>query len=232
MNVMKTIEEVRHDWLLRLIEQHGTVADLNAALGRERTHAALSQIKNRAPNTSSGKVRNMGSDLAREIEVALKLERGMLDHEPSDTPPVGIVFHQLDVEAACGHGRQNTDYPEIVRSIVLSDDEARERIGSLNKSGTIRVIVAAGDSMKPTIQPRDLLFVDTAVKEFQGEGPYLLYREHEGAVCKRLSMVGKTLTVSSDNPHAGASWEWKNRHEADTIIGRVLCALPMTFKRF
>ncbi len=28
------------------------------------------------------------------------------------------------------------------------------------------------------------------------------------------------------------SLERKHRHEADAIIGRVLCALPMTFKRF
>lgn len=229
---MKTIEEVRHDWLLRLIEKHGTVANLNAALGRERTHAAINQLKNKAPNTRTGKVRSMGSDLAREIEGALNLERGTLDHEPRDTPPPpsGAVFYQLDVEAACGDGRQNADYPEIVRAIVLSDTEAREHIGSLNNSGSIRVIVATGDSMVPTIQPRDLLFVDTAVTEFSGDGIYLIRRDH-GLSCKRLSMAGRTLLVTSDNPVA-RDWKWKDKRESDAIIGRVLAALPMTFKQF
>jgi len=85
---MKTIEEIRHDWLLRLVEKHGTVANLNAALGRTRTDATLTQIKNKAPNTRSGKVRSMGSDLAREIEERLGIERGTLDHEPKEGLPV------------------------------------------------------------------------------------------------------------------------------------------------
>lgn len=146
------------------------------------------------------------------------------------TAPSGIVFNLLDVEAACGDGRQNVDYPEIVRAIVLSDDEARDRIGSLNKSGSIHVIMATGDSMVPTIQPRDLLFVDTAVREFSGDGIYLIRRDH-GLSCKRLSMAGRTLLVTSDNPVA-RDWKWKDKRESDAIIGRVLAALPMTFKQF
>lgn len=86
---MRTIEEVRHDWLLRLVEKHGTVADLNAALGRTRTDATLTQIKNKAPNTRTGKVRSMGSDLAREIEEKLGMERGTLDHEPKEEAAAG-----------------------------------------------------------------------------------------------------------------------------------------------
>jgi hypothetical protein len=84
---MKTIEEVRHDWLLRLIGRFGTVAELNAALGRTRTDATLIQIKNRAPNTRSGKPRCMGSALAREIERKLGLEHGLLDHPPAPAIP-------------------------------------------------------------------------------------------------------------------------------------------------
>lgn len=79
---MKTIEEIRHEWIMRLIEKYGTIANLNTALGRERTHAAMSQLKNKAPNTRTGKVRSMGSELAREIEEKLGMECGTLDHEP------------------------------------------------------------------------------------------------------------------------------------------------------
>jgi len=86
---MRTIEEVRHGWILRLVEKHGTVADLNAALGRTRTDATLTQIKNKAPNTRTGKVRSMGSDLAREIEEKLGMERGTLDHEPKEEASAG-----------------------------------------------------------------------------------------------------------------------------------------------
>jgi len=144
----------------------------------------------------------------------------------------GVIFYLLDVEAECGEGKQNKDYPDVVYAINLSESEARERIGSLNKTGSIKIIIATGDSMIPTIRPHDLLFVDTAVVEYHGEGPYLLFRKYDGLVCKRLSMIGKILTVSSDNLHAGNSWAWGERHEEDKIIGRVLAALPIAFKQF
>lgn len=78
---MKTIEEIRREWLTRLIEQHRSIANLNVALGRAKTDATLSQIKNKAVDSKSGNPRNMGSPLAREIEEKLGLEIGALDHE-------------------------------------------------------------------------------------------------------------------------------------------------------
>jgi hypothetical protein len=115
-------------------------------------------------------------------------------------------------------------------SVNLSQGAFRFTTGSINKSGSIQVIVATGDSMTPTINPRDLLFVDTAVTEFSGDGIYLIRRDH-GLSCKRLSMAGRTLLVTSDNPVA-RDWKWKDKRESDAIIGRVMAALPMTFKQF
>lgn len=78
--LMQTIEEIRRDWLLELIRQHKTIANLNIALGRTRTDATLSQLKNKAVDSKSGRPRGMGSPLAREIEEKLGLEIGTLDH--------------------------------------------------------------------------------------------------------------------------------------------------------
>lgn len=192
-----------------------------------------------------GGTKGIGEDMVSKIEKNTGYLGWFGIHQTEDTneaptpkvrtstqkaPRGGAVFHLLDVEAACGDGRQNSDYPEIVRSIVLSNEEARDRIGSLNKSGSIQVIVATGDSMVPTIQPHDLLFVDTAVTEFAGDGIYLIRRDH-GLSCKRISMTGRTILVTSDNPVA-RDWKWKDKQESDAIIGRVLAALPMTFRQF
>jgi hypothetical protein len=87
---VQTIEEIRRAWLLKLIEQHGTTASLNARLGRARNDATLAQIKNKAPN-KSGLPRSMGSELAREIEDKLGLERGTLDHSP-DLSQEAVAF--------------------------------------------------------------------------------------------------------------------------------------------
>ncbi|MBT9428912.1 hypothetical protein [Candidatus Symbiopectobacterium endolongispinus] len=77
---MQTVEKIRREWLIELIKQHKTIANLNLALGRSKTDATLSQIKNQAVDSKSGNPRNMGSPLAREIESKLNLEVGSLDH--------------------------------------------------------------------------------------------------------------------------------------------------------
>lgn len=77
---MKTVEEIRHEWLLELIRRHKTIAALNVALERPRTDGTLSQIKTKQGDSKTGKIRIMGSEMAREIETKLGLEVGTLDH--------------------------------------------------------------------------------------------------------------------------------------------------------
>jgi hypothetical protein len=38
METMKTVEENRRDWLVALIDQHGSIAALNIKLDRDRTY--------------------------------------------------------------------------------------------------------------------------------------------------------------------------------------------------
>lgn len=77
---MKTVEETRHEWLIELIRRHKTIAALNEALGRTRTDGTLSQIKTKQADSKTGKIRILGSELARDIENKLGLEVGTLDH--------------------------------------------------------------------------------------------------------------------------------------------------------
>lgn len=152
--------------------------------------------------------------------------------KPPQTAPVEdvAVFDLLDVKVACGDGVYNHDYPEVVRSMAMPIDVAQQLIGSANKNSAIKIIVAAKDSMVPTINPDDLLFVDTSVQDYLGESIYILLHGNE-LVCKRLSLVGKHLTVTSDN-RAYPSWPWDERPETTRIVGRVLRALPIAFKKF
>ena len=67
-----------------LVDQHkGSLAELNEAIGLDRTDATLSQIRTRAPHSKTGKPRVMGDDLARKIEQKLSLDHGWMDTPPS-----------------------------------------------------------------------------------------------------------------------------------------------------
>jgi hypothetical protein len=83
---MFTIAETRLARLQMLIKLHGnSIANLNEAIGLERTDATISQIRNKSVHSKSGKPRAMGDDLARKIENKLTLEVGWMDTPPSPT---------------------------------------------------------------------------------------------------------------------------------------------------
>lgn len=161
-------------------------------------------------------------DAAHDIDVSFQsLQK--IDDDKS-------VFAVLDVQAACGSGMLAPDHPEVVSMMSMPIGMAQSLLGTTNKLGTVKIVSAANDSMAPTIEPDDLLFVDTSIAEYMTEGVYLLV--HDGhLICKRLSRPGKDIIVSSDNPHY-KSWKWKDRPEQTRIVGRVLRALPIQFKKF
>lgn len=75
--------ETRRQRLALLVKSHGnSLAQLNEALGLDRTDATLSQIRTQAPHSKTGKPRVMGDELARRIEERLKLEAGWMDTPP------------------------------------------------------------------------------------------------------------------------------------------------------
>lgn len=90
---MKPIGEIRRENLGRLRDRYGTWPALNVVLGRSGRDATLGQIWNRSPDSKSGRPRQMGDRLARDIESRLGLPSGWLDapaspsEDPADVSP-------------------------------------------------------------------------------------------------------------------------------------------------
>lgn len=76
---MKTSDEIRRDNLLIAIARFKTTAAL--AVAAKVSAAYLSQIKNRTPESKTGKPKGMGDDVARRIEEALNEPAGWMDVE-------------------------------------------------------------------------------------------------------------------------------------------------------
>lgn len=74
-----------------LIERHGSIADLNQAVGLERNAPQLARIKNANARLDRGSVYTMGDQQARDIEEKLGLQRGWMD-----TPPTYAELHGQD----------------------------------------------------------------------------------------------------------------------------------------
>lgn len=78
---MRTVEEIRLVRLQALVAEAGSIANLNRAAGRNERDATISQILTRWPG-KSGKPKELGSAMARELELAMSKPRGWMDNDP------------------------------------------------------------------------------------------------------------------------------------------------------
>lgn len=232
---MNDIIERRRANLLKLIRDRYDGSQTNFSVS---TGIKLSQI-GQWLDVSGENARNMSERSARKIESKASLSEGWMDAPHGGGTSFRAlqsksadqsVFAQLDVQAICGNGRPAPDHPEVVSMMTMPVGMAQSLLGTTNRLGLVKIVSAANDSMAPTIEPDDLLFVDTSVVEYTTEGVYLLVHD-SGLICKRLSRPGKDIIVSSDNPFY-KSWKWNERPEQTRIVGRVLRALPIQFKKF
>lgn len=77
---MKTTDEIRYENLQKLVDEAGDLTKLVDKAGGKLSRPTLDQILKKR-TTAAGVVKNVGDDLARKIEEALRLERGWMDNE-------------------------------------------------------------------------------------------------------------------------------------------------------
>jgi hypothetical protein len=80
---MQIVSETRRNRLEMLIKKHGSIAELNTALGLSRTDPKLALIRNANKRGDRAKPHQMGDAMAREIEEKLSLGTGWMDTPPS-----------------------------------------------------------------------------------------------------------------------------------------------------
>lgn len=136
----------------------------------------------------------------------------------------------LDVQAAAGHsGIENADYPEVIQSIYFSKEGLLEVVGKSTNDG-ISLINVPTDSMVPTINKGDIVFVDTKINYYTGEGVYF-FLLNGGAYIKRLMKlptgVYRAISDNSVYPDFDISDEL---FDTAVIIGKFIKVLPINPK--
>lgn len=135
----------------------------------------------------------------------------------------------LDVSASAGDGSPSKDVVEVIRSIEYVPDQARVIFGNRPET-SVKLINVRGDSMEGTIEPGDLIFVDVAVSNFDGDGIYVFDFNGDMFV-KRLQKVKSEIIVISDNPRYR---EWSISEEEMHMLhvsGRVMLSQSQQFRR-
>ncbi|MGL5470041.1 MAG: LexA family transcriptional regulator [Shewanella sp.] len=108
-------------------------------------------------------------------------------------------FALLDVQASAGFGVASKEHPEVLKRVSVLESWANEKFG--NDLSRIKLITVSGDSMQPTFGNRDILFVDETIKEYCGEGVYIIAAAPpEGVRVKRLyRQLDGSIRITSDN---------------------------------
>ncbi len=158
-----------------------------------------------------GKILN-GGNTTKILEIAtalgvdahwLKTGKGSRDtslvvSEPSAEYKVKV--DHLSVAAIAGYnGFSNADYPDVIRSIYFSENGLLEIVGKKTTQGLYLISVPT-DSMSPTINKGDIVFVDVNVNAYIGEGVYVFDLNGETYI-KRLQRIPTgVIRALSDNP--------------------------------
>lgn len=190
--VGKSVYDVRRDNLNLLIKTYGSIAKLNRLTGRPRTDSSLSQIRNQTFNTANQSARRMGSNLARTLERQLKLREGWFDTVHPEDAPIPII--NVPYSEDNGHGQKTIKIPAVEKpegdGVYISMNTTQEDYLTMGDRFLDKVRGApAGstdvdysglrfhevESNSFTEIPRDtLVIVDTNIREFTGDGFYLI----------------------------------------------------------
>lgn len=141
-----------------------------------------------------------------------------------DGVPAGYVrLQHLSPTPSMGHGRGLSEPAHIVRHLDVLESWVRQKVGSTSYE-RIKILTACGQSMRPTIQDHDLVFVDISQKSIDIAGIYVI------DVCGRLLLKRAliqstgTLVLRSDNAAEFPDEEridLKTAAETVNVAGRV-----------
>ncbi|TDV67566.1 S24 family peptidase [Pseudomonas sp. LP_7_YM] len=130
-----------------------------------------------------------------------------------------ILIPQYDIRAAMGHGQVPPEYNQAVRNLVVREEILREKGVTYTSASALAMITGWGQSMEGTINDKDLVIVDRGVKDFVGEGIYVMTWHQELYIKRVMRLDEEHYRLISDNPH----YENQTARIADvTIHAKVL----------
>lgn len=171
----------------------------------------------------------------------LARDRGLISDDEMERPaqeakPVGSNFvPEIDLIAGLGGGGLAAVEVSSSNGITFAREVVRDHwrlpdwmLNRLNvKAGHIAAFPCQGDSMTPTIDDGDVVFIDTRHRVPSPPGIYALADEFGSVVVKRLEVTSRptdenvTVSVASDNPrHMTRELNLSEIHILGRYVGR------------
>ena len=153
--------------------------------------------------------KNLSDDARQKIaeaveETAIEVKSGNVipaDFSGLRARPDEVLIPQYDIRAAMGHGQVPPEYNEAVRNLVVREAILREKGVTYTSAGALAMITGWGQSMEGTINDKDLVIVDRGIKEFVGEGIYVMTWHQELYIKRVMRLDEDNYRLISDNQH-------------------------------
>lgn len=136
----------------------------------------------------------------------------------------------LDAElAAHSSGIINAEYPDVISSIFFTHEGVKRILGKTTTDGVYMFKVPT-DSMAPTITQNDIVFIDTNVKEYIGEGVYSFNLNGETYIKRLQRLPTGVIMALSDNPLYHPFEITEDLFDTAEIIGKFIKAVELKAK--
>ena len=136
----------------------------------------------------------------------------------------------LDAElAAHSSGIINLEYPDVISSIFFTHEGVKQILGRTTTDGVYMFKVPT-DSMAPTITQNDIVFIDTNVKEYIGEGVYSFNLNGETYIKRLQRLPTGVIMALSDNPLYHPFEITESIFDTAKIIGKFIKAVELKSK--
>lgn len=151
--------------------------------------------------------------------------------QPANTDSDSICLTLLDNQLSAGGGIINLDYPDAVRSIEFSPDKFMELFGRKTANNLNMAIINGSSMYNPgnpmSLKNGDMVFIDTAVHEFSGDGIYAFVLEGVARIKRLQILTGRRLNIISDNPTYKDEVIEEDLANQIHFIGKLVKKMPM-----
>lgn len=214
--MQKTIEEVKKHVGELVVNKGLSFNSLSINFGKNPSYLQKF-VKQDSPRRLDEDFRKK---LARVLEVdeqeLTDLRLDTIHTSPLAKLPDAVNIDMLDVSACCGGGQDVVSEPVIgTWQMPLVDFNAM----SLTSPDNIKIIKAVGDSMTPTVQDGDYVFVDISNQFVTSDGVYVLSLSTGLSIKRVQNALNGDVIVRSDNP----AYEPLTANLSDIkVLGRVV----------
>lgn len=195
--------ECSPDWLSEGTGRPETASNDESKPGMSTAELVAQMLASKAGKNLSDKARETMLAAAEEADNPAESSPKYLPSNFASLRPrqEEILIPQYDIRAAMGHGQVPPEYNEAVRNLVVREEILREKGVTYTSATALAMITGWGQSMEGTINDKDLVIVDRGVKDFIGEGIYVV-TWHQDLYIKRMMRLDEDhYRLISDNQH-------------------------------